>query len=109
MYCLTSASSVASTQPLTGLFSNSVITEFLFILLWVLAPYAGSEVAVINLWRNFKTSLIEIILKLKDILKWRLHLKASHTHEIAKPIYLFLLDSQLGYLLALSYYHLVEY
>ncbi len=42
VYCLTSASSATSTQPIMGQFSDSVITEFLFILLWVLAPYAGS-------------------------------------------------------------------
>jgi|GEM_PF-3213786 len=39
---LTSASSATSTQPIMWHFLNSVITEFLFILLWVLAPYAGS-------------------------------------------------------------------
>ena len=42
MASLTSASSATSTQPIMGLFLNSVITEFLFNLLWVLAPYAGS-------------------------------------------------------------------
>ena len=41
-HCLTCASSATSTQPITGLFLNSVITEFLFISLWVLAPYANS-------------------------------------------------------------------
>jgi hypothetical protein len=35
-------SSATSTQPIIVQFLNSVITEFLFILLWVLAPYAGS-------------------------------------------------------------------
>ncbi len=39
---LTCASSATSTQPIIVQCLNSVITKFLFILLWVLSPYASS-------------------------------------------------------------------
>jgi hypothetical protein len=39
---LTFASSATSTQPIIVQFLNSVITGFLFTLLWVIAPYASS-------------------------------------------------------------------